>query len=305
MNIVVTGGTGLIGSSLIPQLITQGHDVTELRRYTATRGLTSHPHKVIWFDMHDGRVNAELPTPDIIINLAAMASNAIANLNPTECFDINATGVLRLLYAFRHAPEAVIIQASSSEVYAKPSEVYALNPYAASKIAAEEIVRSSGHPFVIMRPFNTYGRATVGSPVSVVDKWCLAALNGEPIYTGDMETVRDFMFRTDHVDAYLSVIAAIERKDDIFGQTFDFGTGVGVSLGGLLGAIKVEVGTWRSFNGREREVIIEEGYARKNDVPVLIASPERTESLLAWKARVNILEGVHAAMLEWNTKHAA
>ncbi len=299
MRLIVSGGTGLIGSSLIPQLIAQGHDVTELRRYTATRGLAPWSNEVIWFDMHDGhlRLSAmDSPTlkhPDVIINLAAMASNAIANQNPLECFDINATGTMRLLQAFRHAPEAVVIQASSSEVYAKPSEVYALNPYAASKIAAEEIVRSSGHPFVIMRPFNTYGRAPIGTPVSVVDKWCLAALNEEPILTGDMETVRDFMFRTDHVDAYLSVVAALERREGILGRTFDFGTGVGISLTALLGAVKVANGLVRP------EIILEEGYSRKNDVPVLIASPEQTESFLGWKARYNIVQGVDRAMQEW------
>lgn len=295
MEIVISGGTGLVGNSLIPQIIAQGHDVTELRRYTATRGLVATPHKVIWFDMHDGNPVGELPTPDIIINLAAMASNAIANQNPLECFDINATGTMRLLHAFRHAPEAVFIQASSSEVYAKPSEVYALNPYAASKIAAEEIVRSSGHPFVIMRPFNTYGRATIGTPVSVVDKWCIAALKGEPIYTGDMETVRDFMFRSDHVNAYLSVVAAVERRDEhVYGRTFDFGTGVGISLNQLLSVVVSECADWY-----QKEVTLIPGYARTNDVPVLIASPEQTESFLGWKAKQDIQHGVRKTMREW------
>src|SRR3990167_1180480 len=206
MNIVVTGGTGLIGSHLIPRLLEAGHRVTELRRYTATRGLGQTPWPVVWFDLHDAQPLRDLEEPDLIIHLAAMASNAVANQNPLECFDINATGTMRLLHAFRQSPSCPIILASSSEVYAAPMKVAALNPYAASKIAAEEIVRSSGHPFVIMRPFNTYGRAPVGAPVAVVDKWCLAALTGGTIQTGDMEVIRDFVFRDDHVAGYEAVV---------------------------------------------------------------------------------------------------
>ncbi len=294
MRIVITGGTGLIGSHLIPELITRGHEVTELRRYTATRGLAQDDtHEVIWFDLHDAQPVSPLPTPDIILHLGAMASNAIANRNPLECFDINATGTMRLLHAFRHAPDAVVVAASSSEVYAKPDEVYALNPYAASKIALEEIVRSAGHPWIIMRPFNTYGRASI-APVSVVDKWCRAALLGEPIMLGDMETVRDYVWRTDHVNAYLKVVDAIGYgASNIYGRPYDFGTGVGVTLTTLLDTIAAQVpGVLNTV----------EGYSRTNDVPVLIGDPTDAGRLLGWEPTVTLEQGVALTLEEWRGK---
>jgi len=299
MNVTITGGTGLIGSHLIPLLLERGHEVTELRRYTATRGLAQQEgHRVIWFDLHDAQTVQDLPAPDVILHLGAMASNAIANLNPLECFDINATGTLRLLHAFRHAPDAVVVAASSSEVYAKPSEVRALNPYAASKIALEEIVRSSGHPFVLMRPFNTYGRAPVASPVSVVDKWCVAALTGKPIMVGDMETVRDYVWRDDHVAAYLHVLEAIKAGNTTLydGHTFDFGTGVGTTLDELLGHVAGEA------IGYGVEMNLVEGYNRPNDVPVLLGDPTLAKELLGWEAAVSLEEGIQRTMKEWHGK---
>ena len=303
MRILCSGGSGLIGSHLIPKLIERGHEVTELRRYTATRGLApTTTHKVVWFDLHNSQTVEDLEAPDILIHLGAMASNAIANANPVDCFDTNATGTLRLLHSFRNAPSTVVIAASSSEVYAKPTEVSALNPYAASKIAVEEIVRCSGHPWIITRPFNTYGRAPLNAPVAVADKWVRAALLGEPIYLGDMETVRDYLWRDDHVNAYLKIVEAVERGDNgIYGRAYDFGTGRGVTLDHLLQVIQnsalfhhlVDGGGFRIVSG---------GYHRTNDVPVLVGNPHAAEMKLGWVPTVSLEEGIELTMKEWHGK---
>ena len=301
MRILCSGGTGLIGSHLIPELVARGHEVTELRRYTATRGLApTTTHKVVWFDLHDAQPAAPLPEADILLHLGAMASNAIANRSPLECFDINATGTMRLLHLFRDSPDTVVVAASSSEVYAKPSEVYALNPYAASKIALEEIVRCSGHPWVLMRPFNTYGRAPLGAPVAVADKWARAALLGEPIYIGDMETVRDYVWRDDHVNAYLKVVEAVECGDKgLYGHTFDFGTGRGVTLDALLEMVGAELGRQ---HGGKLNLEDNEAYHRANDVPVLIGDPRDASEILGWHPTVTLEEGIALTMKEWHGK---
>lgn len=294
MKITISGGTGLIGSHLIPKLIERGHEVTELRRYTATCGLApTTTHKVVWFDLHDANPVEDLEAPDILIHLGAMASNAIANRSPLECFDINATGTMRLLHLFRKSLDTVVIAASSSEVYAKPTEVYALNPYAASKIALEEIVRCSGHPWIITRPFNTYGRAPLNAPVAVADKWVRAALLGEPIYLGDMETVRDYVWRDDHVNAYIKVVEAVERDaQGIYGHAYDFGTGRGVTLDHLLKVIS-------DANGGSLNTEFGE-YHRANDVPVLVGNPNASLHAFGWRPAVTLEEGIALAMKEWH-----
>ena len=203
MRILCSGATGFIGSHLVPLLEADGHQVVSLWRYTAAR-VPRPEQDVVWGDLNldDMHRVVGLVLPDIIIHLGALASNAQANAHPVEAMQTNAVGTARLVEAAKAYNVKAFILASSSEVYGRPNERYALNPYAASKIAAEESVIASGLPFVISRAFNTYGRGPINLPRFVVDEAIHQALTTGEIRLRDYSPKRDFLFRDDHVGAY-------------------------------------------------------------------------------------------------------
>src|SRR5690606_34295015 len=92
-------------------------------------------------------------------------------------------------------------------------------------------VRASGLNYVIMRPFNTYGRALTNMPKFVVDEAIHQALTQNKVHLRDPNPLRDFLFRDDHVNAYVKVVEAIEsERTDIFGEAYEFGTGTAYSI---------------------------------------------------------------------------
>lgn len=296
MKILVTGATGMIGKDLV-EALAHSHEVRQMWRYTATRGLVA-PTNVIWVDLKDGdfiRPVREFE-PDIIVHLGALASNHIANQYPVEAMQTNAVGTARLIEATQQVPNLkCFILASSAEVYGEPADVLteetpikAIGPYHASKIAAEQAVRGSGLPFVISRPFNTYGRAKVGSAVAVADKWILLALQNRSIPLGGVTAIRDFMFRPDHVDAYVKIVEAIESGATVLGETFVFTPGEAVSLQQLYDVIG---GVIPMHTGGE--------YNRAVDIPVIHGDSTKARDMLGWYPRWYLHEGIKQSIEEW------
>lgn len=300
MRILLTGSTGFIGSSLFNELEERGHEVWRLLRYDAHRDWDSS--RVVWADLKDGDVDTAVAKsePEIIIHIGALASNHIANTNPIEAMLTNGVGTAKVVEAATRFGEIPIVVASSSEVYghltgaAKPdSEVVAINPYAASKLAAEQAVRASNVPWVLMRPFNTYGRALVNMPKFVVDEAIYSAVVGGRVQLRDPNPLRDFIFRDDHVNAYLKVVEAIEAGKDIYGNTFTFGTGDVMSIGQLANTIATLTETPEPiFTGEKRPM----------DVAYLHADSTLAQDLLGWRS-IGFDEGIKRAVSEWQERY--
>jgi dTDP-D-glucose 4,6-dehydratase len=107
------------------------------------------------------------------------------------------------------------------------------SPYAVSKVAAvlygEYMYRAYGLPVVTVIPTNTYGRAFVNQRHFFIEKVITELLTGKrELFLGNPDAVRDWMFRDDHVNAYVSVIKAVlNGRDGVVGGRFAFGTGDG------------------------------------------------------------------------------
>jgi nucleoside-diphosphate-sugar epimerase len=172
---------------------------------------------------------------EYVFHLAALIDVAYSYNAPRSYIETNVCGTLNVLDAARDA-EAKVIHTSSSEVYGTAQytpqdEEHPINPqspYAASKTAADAIVRSFhlsyGLPCVILRPFNTYGPRQ--SQRAVVAHICRQALNGSEIVLGNLEPKRDLMFVRDTAQAFL---AAMHLP---FG-VYNAGTGESVKIGAL------------------------------------------------------------------------
>lgn len=181
-NVLVTGATGLLGSTLVPLLQERGHQVTRLGHSHATdinADLASYEQTVRALDQ---------VSPEIIINLVALTDVDRCETQPQEAYLLNVKPIENLSAWMRITGQAChLIQISSDQVYdgAGPhaeGELTIRNHYAMSKLAGEFAAGTVSS--TILRT-NFVGRSLREGRYSLTD-WLYDALRGStPIYVFD------------------------------------------------------------------------------------------------------------------------
>ncbi len=230
-NILVTGGSGFIGSNLCEHLLSLGHSVICLdNEYSSSRKNIAHllANKKFRFVSHniiDPLTCTE--TIDEIYNLACPASPPHYQRDPIFTTKTSVLGMLNVLQ-FAEEKGAKVLQASTSEVYGDPlehpqKESYFgnVNPcsiracYDEGKRVAESLCMDFGRrgkisPKII-RIFNTYGPGMDPQDGRVVSNFIIQALRGEPITIyGDGRQTRSFQYVSDLV---LGIVAMMDVED--------------------------------------------------------------------------------------------
>lgn len=228
----VTGGAGFIGSAFI-RLALESYPACTITNFDALTyagnqdnllGLDSTRHRFVRGDIGDRHaVLAALePDTDAIINFAAESHVDRSILSADEFLRTNVLGTQVLLDAARERGVRRFVQISTDEVMGSLPEdeaafftensAFAPNsPYAASKAAAEHLVRAAHHTFgfdvVITRCGNNYGPRQF--PEKFLPLMLANALADEPIpLYGDGQNVRDWIYVDDHCRA---ILRALER----------------------------------------------------------------------------------------------
>ena len=164
--VLVTGGTGFIGTELVKQLHQKGYEITILDRADKPIGL-DHV-KYIKGDLSNAaRCVMACAGQDYIIHLAAKARIPESFINPDEYFDSNVTGTRNILTAASAVGVKKFVYAGSSSVYGnntapnKPThKPDPLNYYAMSKLFGEHLCKQYkimfGLNYNILRFFTVY-----------------------------------------------------------------------------------------------------------------------------------------------------
>lgn len=308
--VLVTGGAGFIGSFLSEALVRAGADVTVFTRYSS-RGVGGAADFMepalreratfIMGDLKDpaGVISAALGC-DTIFHLGAHIGIPYSYVHPVDVIQTNVMGTTNVLEAARAAGARKVVLFSTSEVYgtacyAPIDEEHPLqgqSPYSASKIAADQIGlsyhRAFETPVAICRPFNTYGprqpaRAFIPTVISQV-------LRGNDVRLGSLHPTRDLLFVEDTVEGALRVA----ETDTTVGEVVQLGTGVEITMGDLAQKIC-------GLMERSPRIISDEAdrtRPSKSEVNRLIASTERAESLLNWRPRTTLEDGL-IKTIEW------
>jgi dTDP-glucose 4,6-dehydratase len=226
----VTGGAGFIGSAFIRLLFDQipSCEITNFDALTYAGnpdnldGLPGERHRFVQGDIADpDKVLEALPQgTDAIVNFAAESHVDRSIASAKEFIRTNILGTQVLLDCARERGVGRFIQISTDEVmgslpenemafFTEESAFAPNSPYAASKAAAEHVVRAAHHTFgldvVITRCGNNYGPRQF--PEKFLPLAISNALNDEPIPVyGDGRNVRDWIFVTDHCRAILLAI---------------------------------------------------------------------------------------------------
>lgn len=225
--VLVTGGSGFIGSHLCDRLIREGHEVVCLDNFfTGRRGNVRHLLGNPSFELirHD-ITESILIEVDQIFHLACPASPVHYQYNPVKTIKTNVLGTINMLGLAKRV-KAPILLASTSEVYGDPlvhpqSESYwgNVNPigrrscYDEGKRVAETLMmdyhRSNGVDAKIVRIFNTYGPRMLFDDGRVVSNFIVQALTGKPITIyGDGAQTRSFCYVDDMVAGLCAMMNA-------------------------------------------------------------------------------------------------
>lgn len=231
--VMVTGGSGFLGSHLCDRLLDQGHEVLCVDNlFTGSKQNIEHlrDHPRFEFMRHDITFPLFVEV-DEIYNLACPASPIHYQYDPVQTTKTSVHGAINMLGLAKRL-DCKILQASTSEVYGDPivhpqTEEYwgNVNPigprscYDEGKRCAETLFfdyhRQHQLTIKVARIFNTYGPRMHPADGRVVSNFIMQALRGEPITIyGDGNQTRSFCYVDDLVGG---LIALMESQGDVTG----------------------------------------------------------------------------------------
>jgi UDP-glucuronate decarboxylase len=227
--VLVTGGSGFLGSHLCENLLTQGHEVICVDNlYSSRKENIAHlaANSRFEFMRHDVTFPLYVEV-DEIYNLACPASPIHYQHDPVQTTKTSVHGAINMLGLAKRTG-AKIFQASTSEVYGDPEEHPQreqywgrVNPigirscYDEGKRCAETLFfdywRQHNLEIKVVRIFNTYGPRMHPNDGRVVSNFIVQALRGEDITIyGDGAQTRSFCYVDDLIEAFVRVMATPE-----------------------------------------------------------------------------------------------
>ena len=206
MNVLVTGAAGFIGQRVVERLSDAGHRVVALARTPRGRILKLEGVKVVAADVTDAAaLEKACAGCEAVVHLANATGIADARL----VHEVNVGGTEKLLAAAKQAGVRRFVFVSS--ISANRAQ---LGPYGATKRIAEDRVRASGLPYVILRPSLVYGPGGVGLVASLTG-WLLGLPAVPVIGSGEIE------LDPVHMDDVCTVIGECLTRDDVLGKDYD------------------------------------------------------------------------------------
>ncbi len=259
MNILITGGSGFIGSYLAEHLLKNGDSVVILDNLSTGRlanikNIYRHKNLEVHIDTIFNRelVDELVKNCDQVYHLAAAVGVRFIVDNPVQTIETNVGGSEILLKAANKYKKKIFI-ASTSEVYGKSDElpfkedamrIYGPTTirrwsYAESKAIDEFLALAYLHekklPVVIARLFNTVGPRQTGQYGMVVPRFVQQALLDHPLTVyGDGKQTRCFGYVGDIVEA----IVKLMDNDKCIGQIYNIGTNEEISIYNLAEKVK-------------------------------------------------------------------
>lgn len=309
--VLVTGGEGFIGSHLVDLLVKEGYTVRSTCLYNSfgEQGWLADLDKAVREEVEVRPMDIRDPDATsrvvqgctAVFHLAALIGIPYSYGAPHSYVDVNVSGTLNVLQASLSAGVEQLIHTSTSEVYGTAkstpmTEEHPLNaqsPYAATKIAADQLAlsffRSFELPVKVVRPFNAYGPRQ--SERAVIPTIMAQALSPKrTIRLGSLEPRRDFTYVSDTARGFLAALAS----EDAIGEVVNLGSGSDISVGELAEQILDVLGL---------EAVVESGEDERlrpaqSDVMLLQASTDKAKRLLRWTPEYSGLQGLRRGLSE-------
>jgi UDP-glucose 4-epimerase len=306
--VLITGGTGLIGSHIADLLVKENVReivvLDNLSRGTLDNlswARSNGPVSIIEGDIRDRRLMEEAAKGiDIIFHQAAIRITQCAE-EPRLALEVLVDGTFNVVEAAVREKVGKVIAASSASVYGGADD-FPTNErhhpynnrtlYGGAKVFNEALLRSFNEmyslPYVALRYFNVYGPRmdAHGVYTEVLIRWMERIRAGlPPIILGDGNQTMDFV----HVEdiARANILAA---KADVSDEVFNIATGTETSLRQLANALLTVMGSsLKPEYGPPRKV---------NPVPRRLAEISKAKKLLGFQASISLEEGLQT-LVRW------
>lgn len=315
--ILVTGGTGYIGSHTTVELLTADHDVfivdnlcnSKISVLDRIERVTGRRPEFANIDIRDRSALRRLFAEhrfDAVIHFAGLKAVGDSVARPLAYYDSNVSGSVVLIECMAEAGVKTMVFSSSATVYGNLPEARfredfpsaPCNPYGRSKWMIEEILRdvATADPawrIALLRYFNPVGAHASGmigedpndtpnNLMPYIAQVAMGKLDCLPVYGADYPTrdgtgVRDYIHVVDLARGHLSALEKLVGHPGVL--TLNLGTGNGCSVLEMVRAFSAASGKKISYRIAER---------RPGDLAEYYADATRAREVLGWEARLGI-----------------
>lgn len=304
-NVLVTGGAGFIGSTLVRELLKEKANVIVYDNFSSGDMLNLNEIagdiKIISGDVLDTNFKNILinNNVDFVFHLAAEPYIPDCYNRPKKFFEINANGTLNVLLCCKEANVKGIVHYSTSETYGTAKYVpmdenhptYPLSTYAVSKLAADRLCHTLYHeqniPVVILRQFNCYGPRE--TQPYIIPELITQLAKTNKLKLGNIKATRDLTYVE---DAAKGAIALMQCKQAV-GEAVNIGQGKDWSIEELANTISGLMGH------KSIEISIDKTRLRPLDVERLQCDYTKANRLTGWKPRVSLEEGLQRTIEDY------
>lgn len=302
--ILVTGGAGFIGSTLVDRLISEGHTVVIIDNLVSgKRDYLNSQAKFYELDICAPEISTVFETekPEIVYHLAAQIDVRISVDNPVLDNQINVLGSRNILENCRlFGVKKFIFTSTGGAIYGEAAEIptteaaptYPLSPYGIHKLTAEKYAnfyhKVYGLDYTVLRFANVYGpRQYKGGEAGVVSIFIERAVSEkECVINGDGLQTRDYVY----VDDVVTALA--KAKDVSYPGEINIGTAQEINILTVVTAIKSALGS--VFNPAF-------GPAKPGEQRRSCLSYALAHKILGWEPTIDINEGIKRT-IEWTKK---
>lgn len=299
--ILVTGGAGFIGSTLVDKLISAGHELVVIDNLSSGRkDYVNNKAKLYKTDIRSAKVAKIFKREqfDFVYHLAAQIDVRVSVANPKLDNDINVVGALNILENCRiNKVKKIIFSSTGGAIYGEAEEIptteyaptYPLSPYGINKLTFEKYLnyyyQVYGLNYTILRFSNVYGpRQFKGGEAGVIAIFIDNAVKGiSSKMFGDGLQTRDFVCVLDVVEA-LSAAKEIDCRGEI-----NISVSQESSLRDLISGIEEAL-------GEKIKIKEEEGKAGEQRRSCL--SNQRAKDVLNWTPKIDLKTGIKLT-IDW------
>lgn len=305
MKVLVTGGAGYIGSTAVAMLLEAGYQVKVIDDLsTGHAALVSKNAEFIEGSiLNSQNLDEALNGCDAVMHFAAKSLVGESVEKPELYRSVNVDGSNALVKQMRSHGIEKLVFSSTAATYGEPLKIpisesdapKPKNPYGATKLAFDEIIKDSGLSAISLRYFNVAGalKSRDGwlperhNPETHLIPNVLSATKQKPVRifgtdwpTPDGTCIRDYVHVVDLIEAH---IAALKKLPDHQHEIINLGSGSGYSVREVIAAAEIATG---------RLIPVIDSERRAGDPAVLIADITKANSYLGWQPTRDLKEMV-------------